>query len=430
MSGPKTSRYTLTPEQRRILAEQRKIERRKAVAAENIKRGQKRLLQIGGMFGAEKQIAAELAARTGNDNGIFALIDKLEAIICPINPLVARTNYDDVTSVEGTSAAVGDCLKEAEVIASKIYAISAVNENNLKSDLQNAIDEGFVTSFADIKEIKTNTSTSLRDEANQKLAQLHRMAFLPQTYQDEISDVVSRLEGISDAVFLKNFIAVSVNPLIKKIRLFAAEYKECQEEFEQRYNEYKALCDLYYYVAQEFVCSRSSIQALQAEIERIKESVAEDDEQAYISDCLDEVMEEMGYTVLGSREVVKRNGKRFRNELYTYGDGTAVNVTYSSDGRIAMELGGIDTSDRMPTLQETEKLCDSMEQFCDDFKEMEKRLLAKGVVLADRVSLLPPDAEYAQIINISDYSMEKEAETLSVKKQRRSASRQKALRRE
>ena len=32
MSGPKSSRYTLTPEQRRILAEQRRIEAAKAVA--------------------------------------------------------------------------------------------------------------------------------------------------------------------------------------------------------------------------------------------------------------------------------------------------------------------------------------------------------------------------------------------------------------
>ena len=65
MSGPKTSRYTLTPEQRRILAEQRKIERRKAVATETIKKAQKRLIQIGGMFTVEKQIASELFSRTG-----------------------------------------------------------------------------------------------------------------------------------------------------------------------------------------------------------------------------------------------------------------------------------------------------------------------------------------------------------------------------
>lgn len=425
VSGPKTSRYTLTPEQRRILAEQRKmleeqkkIERRKAAATEKIKKSQKSLLQIGGMFGAEKQIAAELTARTGNDNGVTSLINELEVLISPIQSLVARTDYDDVTAVERVADVVSSCLKEAEMLAFRISAVSATNEANLKTNLQAAIDEGFATFFTDIKEIKISQSTSLRDEASQRLAQLQKVGILPQTVRSEICDVVKRLETIADEIFLKNFIAVSVNPLIKKANQFIAEYKECQEEFDKLYTEYTALCELYYYVDQEYECSRASIQVLQSEIERIKKAVAADDEQAYISDCLDEVMEEMGYSVLGSREVTKRNGKRFRNELYSYGDGTAVNVTYSSDGRIAMELGGVDTSDRVPTTQETEKLCDSMEQFCDDFKEIEKRLLAKGVVLADRISLLPPDAEYAQIINTSDYSMKAETESISIRKRK------------
>ena len=142
------------------------------------------------------------------------------------------------------------------------------------------------------------------------------------------------------------------------------------------------------------------------------------------------MMEEMGYTVIGSREVTKKNGKRFRNELYTYGEGTAVNVTYSSDGKIAMELGGIDATDRLPDSHETAVLCESMENFCEDFKEIEKRLLAKGVVLADRISLLPPSAEYAQIINTADYRMTEKAETLQTKKQRRTATKRKALRKE
>jgi hypothetical protein len=430
MSGPKSSRYTLTPEQRRILAEQRKIERRKAVATEKIRKAQKQLLQIGGMFNSEKQIASELFNRTGNDNGMTTLISELETLITPIQPLVSRTNYEDVNSVEETANAVCACLKEAEKISSKISSIAATNEGNLKANLSEAIDQGFATSFADIKEIKTDTVASLRIEAAQRLEQISKIDFLPHDYKCEISRASTRLEEIADEIFLKNFVAVSVNPLIRQANQFIAEYRECQAEFDSLYTEYTALCELYYYVAQEYVCSRSSIQILEAEIARIKKAVAEDDEQAYISDCLDEVMVEMGYSVLGSREVTKRNGKRFRNELYAYGDGTAVNVTYSSDGKIAMELGGIDTSDRVPTAQETDKLCDSMEQFCDDFKEIEKRLLAKGVVLADRISLLPPDAEYAQIINTSDYSMETEADTISVKKQRRSVSKQKALRRE
>ena len=104
------------------------------------------------------------------------------------------------------------------------------------------------------------------------------------------------------------------------------------------------------------------------------------------------------------------------NELYTYGEGTAVNVTYSSDGKIAMELGGIDATDRLPNDHETSVLCESMEQFCDDFKEIEKRLLAKGVVLASRISMLPPSAEYAQIINTTDYNMIEITDKLQAKK--------------
>lgn len=430
MSGPKSSRYIVTSEQRRILAEQRKIERRKAVATEKIRKAQKQLLHIGGLFHAERQIASELANRTGNDNGMANLLSELEIMLAPIQPLVARTNFDDANSVEEAANAVCARLKEAEKIASKITSIATANEISLKANLSEAIDQGFATSFADIKEIKTDTVTTLRTEAAQRLAQISKIAFLPQDYKSEIGRASARLEEIADAVFLKNFVAVSVNPLIKQANQFIAEYRECQAEFDSLYTEYAALCELYSHVAQEYVCSRSSIRILEAEIARIKKAVAEDDEQAYISDCLDEVMVEMGYSVLGSREVTKRNGKRFRNELYAYGDGTAVNVTYSSDGKIAMELGGIDKRDRVPTAQETDKLCDSMEHFCDDFKEIEKRLLAKGVVLAERISLLPPDAEYAQIINTSDYSMETGADTISVKKQRRSVSKQKALRRE
>ena len=92
-----------------------------------------------------------------------------------------------------------------------------------------------------------------------------------------------------------------------------------------------------------------------------------------------------------------------------------------------MELGGIDTSDRLPDDRETSLLCDSMERFCGDFKEIEKRLLAKGVILAERISLLPPGEEYAQIINISDYETKGEAQMLRAERRRRTAAEVKSL---
>lgn len=430
MSGPKSSRYTLTPEQRRILAEQRAIERRKSVASENIRRNNKRLLQIGSMFSSAKDISGELLSRCGNDGGFASKLLELENVIAPIAPIISQTNNDDVNSLESTSKEVAASLVKAEKIASELSVISAKNEMALHASLSADIDKGFSTSFADIQTASQTTISEGKSKIRSQLIEMKNNPNLPKELIDELNTTLSKIESIENEAFLKNFSSVTVSPLLKRCKQYLNEYETCHEEFEKLYAEYIALCDLYFYVAQEYPCCNASIEVLKAEIKRIKETVDADDEQAYISDCLDEVMEEMGYTVIGSREVTKKNGKHFRNELYTYGEGTAVNVTYSSDGKIAMELGGIDATDRLPNDHETSVLCESMEHFCDDFKEIEKRLLAKGVVLADRISLLPPSAEYAQIINTTDYNMTEKAETLQTKKQRRATTKRKALRKE
>ena len=430
MSGPKTSRYTLTTEQRRILAEQRKLERRKSVASENIKRNNKRLLQIGSMFSMAKQVSIELLSRCGNDGGFADKLMELESVIVPVAPLISKTDKNDVNALEYTAKEVSERLSKAEKIATELSAISTKNEVELHASLSADIDKGFSTSFADIQTVSRTSISDSRAEIRIKLIKMKNNHNLTIALSSEVDVALNKLEAIDNDIFLKNFSSITITPLLKRCSQYLSEFEECHEEFEALYTEYLALCELYYFVAQEYICCNASIETLKAEIQRIKETVAKDDEQAYISDCLDEVMEEMGYTVIGSREVTKKNGKRFRNELYTYGEGTAVNVTYSSDGRITMELGGIDATDRLPNDYETSVLCESMEHFCDDFKEIEKRLLAKGVVLADRISLLPPNADYAQIINTTDYQMIEKADKLQTKKQRKATTKRKALRRE
>lgn len=430
MSGPKTSRYTLTPEQRRILAEQRELERRKSVASESIRRYNKRLMQIGSMFSTAKQVSGELMSRIGNDGGFADKIKELEGIIAFIAPVISKTNIDDVVSLENTSKTVSESLAKAEKIATELSRISAQNEVELQTTLRAEINKGFNTSFADINIASQTDMSENKNKIRIQLLQMKGNVNLFAELTAELEKTISNLDAIENEAFLKNYSSVTVTPLLKRCKQFLDEYENCHEEFDKLYAEYISLCDLYFYVAQEYPCCNASIEVLKSEIKCIKETVDADDEQAYISDCLDEVMEEMGYTVIGSREVTKKNGKHFQNELYTYGEGTAVNVTYSSDGRIAMELGGIDATDRLPDSHETAVLCESMENFCQDFKEIEKRLLAKGVVLADRISLLPPSAEYAQIINTTDYSMTEKAETLQAKKKRQTTTKRKALRKE
>lgn len=427
MSGPKTSRYTLTAEQRRILAKQREIERRKNIALESIKRNKKELLQIGNMFSVAKQLSLELTKRTGNDGGFAERLLALENVVSSIDPIIAKSDKSDVTSLELTSKYMADSLAKAQKISSELSTIASKNEVKLYTSLNTDIDKGFETSFADITPISHHDITDSKVKICEQLSQFKNKKILPTELIGELEKTISRIKAINDETFLKNFFSVTVTPLIKRCEQYFIEFETYHEEFEELYTEYIVLCNLSYRVVQEYSCCADSIATLKAEIERMKIAIAEDDEQTYISNCLDEVMEEMGYTVIGSREIAKKSGKHFRNELYTYGEGTAVNVTYSSDGKIAMEIGGIDTVDRLPNSNEASVLCKSMQQFCDDFEEIEKRLLAKGVVPSDRISLLPPSAEYAQIINTTDYQMEKETDRLQSKRQHRAAKMKKTM---
>jgi hypothetical protein len=46
-----------------------------------------------------------------------------------------------------------------------------------------------------------------------------------------------------------------------------------------------------------------------------------------------------------------------------------------------------------------------MESFCTDFKTFEEKLEDKGVTVSTRISMSPPIAEHATIINIDDYNI-------------------------
>ena len=183
---------------------------------------------------------------------------------------------------------------------------------------------------------------------------------------------------------------------------------ECEKkeaEFAEAVIRYQILCDM---AGREDERDRTftdkdELDKAAAEMEKI---VVEQKEQAYIADCVDEVMADMGYDLIGRREVHKKSGRHFKNELYRFGEGTAVNITYSSEGQIAMELGGIAKEDRVPTPEETEVLTAEMESFCGEFAEFEKRMQEKGVIVGSRIALMPPAAEHAAIINVNDYETE------------------------
>lgn len=430
MSGPKSSTYTLTPEQRRILEEQRRIEAGKVVARATVQRNASALRHLSMGTDHEAIVAGEAMARLGNDGGYAEKVVELRHVIQETEATTAQVDTDSLSSLESAAKSTTESLKKAEQLRREIREIIFDCEKKVKADIAASLDNGFSVSFADIRPAIPNVSDELkrkRAEIDSRMEVIRRSGILSDELSAKLEQVRACAASISDEQFLKNYIAITVNPLLERCAAYAQTYQAYHEEYENLHSEYVALCELYHYVAQEVPFSEEAIPFLKKEINRIKTSAAKQAEQEYIQNALDEVMIEMGYSVIGSREVTKRNGTHFRNELYTFSEGTAVNVTYSSDGRIAMELGGLDSTDRTPTPYESNALCEEMEDFCKDFQEIERRLLARGVVLASRISLLPPDSVYAQIINTSDYQMRIQTQRFTAERHRGKASEKKTM---
>jgi hypothetical protein len=255
---------------------------------------------------------------------------------------------------------------------------------------------------------------------------------LPHLILVEIRQAMVSLERIDSLPYLNTFHSVTIMALAKKIEAYHSEREKMEAEFGELVSRYEALCSMAGQSVQTYLCSETSIEALHGEIERMESALIKQQEQSYIHECVDDVMAEMGYDLIGTRQVHKKSGKQFKNELYTFHDGTAVNITFASDGQISMELGGLAREDRTPTMEEAELLTQDMETFCGEFAEFEQRLRSKGVVIQNRIALSPPTADYAAVINVTDYDITAEAQIseMNVTEKRHKSAEKKVLRRE
>lgn len=428
MSGPKTSEYTLTPEQRANLNAQNRCDSSILACIERIRVLQN---QLSVSFGS-----VQLYDNCGNDESV-ALTNSLKEKMSEIETLKKSLSdrFDTMSGYQrpGVITISDEELSRKKAILEKLNTVkkettkllkdvegcikqSAELKSQISSDIQENLGDAFSLSW-DVPQ--TPDTPVVKDDITTTLISLLSTPTLPLELRVKVQNAIDKANSINNDDFIKNFNAVTVKPLIDECQDYIKNIETYGAEFEELEAEYKVLCSDVHIAPKMFKMSESGIAELKAEISKLESEALENSEQEYIAETIDEVMEEMGYDLIGSREVTKKSGKRFRDELYTFSEGTAVNIRYDNQGKIAMELGGIDSTDRLPSSSEASRLEDEMVAFCDKFTEFEKRLAAKGIVCKNRVRHLPPKAEYAQIINTSDYDMKTEVETF--KAERRTA---------
>lgn len=430
MSGPKSARYTLTPEQRRILAEARERERKTKRELDKLQKHRRELASL-----KEKLVAATtsidmLVDRVGEGNEIQQSISKsitqIETIIQEAAGFSKQSGLESLQSFNTKAKTVEELARK--IVAQYESQSSEINAA-LSKNIEDSITEGMSIRIDDEIVKPQSHLESQKAKIKDVLHEIQSLNISSDLQKEGIA-ILKRAQEITDDSFIDNYYAMTVLPYIKRCKAYEEQIKEYGEEFDELVSKHRYYSECLGMPVISFTFSMDTLNSLRHEVAELESLNAKIEEQQYISESLDQVMHDMGYNVVGSREVVKKSGRKFRNELYHFSEGSVVNVTYAANGQISMELGGVDTCDREPSEEESAVLCDEMVEFCDEFPEIERRLKEKGVVLMNRISMLPPAEEYAQIINVSDFNMTDKVDVLETASKKQTETRKQVLRKE
>ena len=396
MSGPKTSRYTLTPEQRAILEEQRKVR----VELELMKKQTGDVRSVIADMDRLMNRIAPLFGESGMESGTLKAAKKLQdKAKAALSQAATAGDTDSSDKLKSINQSLEDAVQQLQAASKILKKEEQAADKAFRKKSASAIDGGFTLPFVSAADSPNPTQKKIQ----QTLEELEGLNLNP-SQKEKAANLVKKYKEIASMDLLKSFYAMTVLPFARDCRRYHDAYEAQGAEYERLRFIYMSNAQQLGMAAQEIPFSEDAVVLLGQKVAQTEELLRQQQEQAYISRCVDEAMREMGYEMAGDREVVRRSGKRFRNKLYLFDEGTVVNVTYANDGRITMELGGVDTADRLPTEEESTSLVADMQTFCDDYLELERRLQKKGVC-TNRVSILPANAQYAQIINVSDYNM-------------------------
>ncbi len=180
-------------------------------------------------------------------------------------------------------------------------------------------------------------------------------------------------------------------------------FKKKENEFEDLYLTYKSICKMLNLEGNpysfEIKNSEATIRKLRQEIDRLNKNLVEIEEAQYISDSINEIMEELGYDILAIDHLVTKNREIVQN-IYEFEQGNVINVYTSDNGSLMFEVNGVKEGKELTSLEKL-KIKEGMENFCPIYDVVKEKLREKGIVLTNE-NLLPAEEKYARAINLNN----------------------------
>ena len=412
MSGPKSSRYTLTAEQLRIIREaQEKIRKELEEIARKEREKKETIRKLADIRTKMERYLTTVRNREKcvRDRGILLSAFDEErfqlyyAETRKLDMLCKTTEGKELSSLIASKEKADQIFKE--LVNQTEDLIQLADDLQMKERIKQdaKISDGMKISFASVGAVEDIPDP----EKEEVIAELEKLLTMDISLkqQKEVEEAIEAFNQIEDKNARSNYKSITIESLKKRCAAYVKFAEDNRDKYSALLDTYASLCQQLEEPAVVFPFTEEGMIALAEKVSDCKARIERDAEQRYISQSIDEVMREMGYEIIGQRHVQKKSGRSFKSKLLTYEDGTVVNVTESSNGQITMEIGGADDKDRVPDYNERVALRKNMESFCQDFKEIERRLAGKGVVVDSRITMIPPKEEYAQIINYKDYDL-------------------------
>ena len=294
MSGPKTSRYTLTAAQRRALQEQRRRELEEQRRRERISKAKSKLALLSAKTYGLSNITEEaldqarlLNERTGSDNGFAVLKNQLSENTGNLVASIEKANESD--SVELLEQAVREAQQafdDLSKLRGKLDGLISKNKQQLHKDIMNSLDSVADVDFSKIQSPAERQLEQRKDEIANNLSNL-----LSPIHNDELHDSIEKalkhLDEIDNPDFLSNFNAMTVAPLEKKCREYTALRQQIGDEYDDLMIRYTVLCKEQKIIPQNIAFERGAVEKLDSLITELEKAADSADEQSYISRCID-----------------------------------------------------------------------------------------------------------------------------------------------
>lgn len=439
MSGPKKSRAELSIIKRKALEEKRKQEqeKKKKLEKERLRKEaferRAKLVKLAKL----KLIKVEISSKK---RILETQIDLLNNSVKNIEDLNASSRHNNFSSLDEATATLREAQKLVFVLEEEVNVdnlalmetklnelnrfISKTNELTIllnensknKSEkyvysLKSQI-ESFISHSITLDSSNKNTSELIRElearlfwvkEIQNKIDKLENNEY-GEILKRKIISRKNKLVNASSFLEYKEFVITEIPRLQKEVELEINKIKDLESQYSEIYSNYALLCEELEVPKEDFELSENGIFLMTKRCHQMNSYIQSKLEADEIKRIVDEVMNEMGYTVIASKIQTSSDGALLNKILVQYSDDSAVDITITSDGQLAMEIGLMDNNEREPTPSEKAVLCEQMKDFCKDYIIFENKLKEKGVILSEKNNQ-PPAPAFAKIIDLEQYGL-------------------------